>query len=207
MAGASITDLISSTIAILWVTTENYNMVRDDKGLREAFHEAGRGLLLVEEALQIAKTQLDARDLAGDPQTAMSSMEACNTKAKLSESIFKDVAQAPETSRFERYKTAVKRVGKENTIEVLVTGMMNDTCDLANDSAIEAAMKDQVKGLRDAIDKLSTAEPSVPKEPWGNSFSNSGSGKQFNNTKGTQYNSTDGGKQFFGNFSGSVTFS
>ena len=100
MTGANVTSLISSTIAILKATTKDYNIVNDDKDLREAFHGAGRGLLLVEEALQTAETQLDGRGLAGDPRSAMSSLEACNTKAKLSESIFKDVAQAPETARF-----------------------------------------------------------------------------------------------------------
>ncbi|RYP70088.1 hypothetical protein DL771_005705 [Monosporascus sp. 5C6A] len=207
MAGAHITTgLISSTIAILRATFENYNIVKGDKGLREAFHGAGRGLLLVEDALQTAKIQLDGRDPAGDPGTAMGPLEACNVKAKLSESIFKDVAQGPEALRLQRYKTAVRREGKENTAEALVTGMMNDACDLANNSAIEAAMKDQVKGLRDAIDELSTMEPSVPNDPLGISFSNSGSGRQFNNTEGTQYNTTDNGKQFFGNFTGAVTF-
>ncbi|RYP16756.1 hypothetical protein DL765_004933 [Monosporascus sp. GIB2] len=206
MAGADITDLISSTIAILRATIENYNLVKGDKGLRVAFHGAGQGIFLVEEALQTTKFQLDGRDLAGDPQTAIRSLEACNIKAKLLESIFKDVAQGPEASRLERYITAVRRESKENTAEALVTGMMNDACDLANNSTIEAAMKDQVKGLRDAINELSTMESSVPNELLGDSFSNSSSGRQFNNTKGTQYNSTDGGKQFFGNFTGAVTF-
>ncbi|KAF8849318.1 hypothetical protein BDZ45DRAFT_680600 [Acephala macrosclerotiorum] len=198
MTNANVTSLVSSTIAILKATTKSYNIVSDDKGLRDAFHEAGRGLLLVEEALQ---------PLAGDPQSAMSSLEACNAKAKLSESIFKDVAQALEASRFERYKVAVRQVGKGNMVEVLVKGMMNDACDLVKNSAIEAAMKTQIKGLHDAIDKLSTMEPSVPNEQLCNTFSNYGSGSQFNAPRGTQNNSTGSGNQFPGaSFSGPVHF-
>ncbi|KAH7370321.1 hypothetical protein BKA65DRAFT_488176 [Rhexocercosporidium sp. MPI-PUGE-AT-0058] len=208
MAGTNVTSLISSTIAALEATTKHYNTVKDDKGLREAFHEAGRGLLLVREALQGANTQLDGRNLAGDPQSAIRSLQACNTKAKLSESIFKDVAQAPETSRFQRYKAAVQRHGQGRTVEVLTTGMMKDVCDLAENDAIKAAMEDHVKGLREAIDKLSKMEPSVPNEGSGNSFSNFG-GEQFNAPGGTQ-NITKGegkGPQLPGaNFYSTVSF-
>ncbi|KAK4206118.1 hypothetical protein QBC37DRAFT_301447 [Rhypophila decipiens] len=193
----------SGTIAILKATTKHYNIVSNEKSLRGAFHEAGRGLLLVEEALQAAETLLDGRGL----QSVMNSLESCNTKAKLSESIFRDVAEAPERARFERYKAAVRRDGKGNTVEALVEGMMEDVCDLAKESAIEAAMETHVKALRDAIDKLSGMEPSVPTEGSGDMYSNSGSGTQFNAPRGTQNNNTGSGHQFTGpSFSGPVTF-
>lgn len=207
MTGANATGLISEIIAVLKDTTKDYNILNDDKGLREAFHEAGRGLLLVEEALQSARIQIDPCSLAGDHQRAMILLDDCNTKAKVSKSIFKDVAQAVETSRFERYKTAVRQEGKGNTVEVLVKGMMNDISDLAKDSAIEIVMDDQVTGLREAIDKLSTMEPSIPNQGSGDTFSNFGSGNQFNAPGGTQNNNTGSGNQFPGAvFSGSVTF-
>lgn len=207
MTSVNVINLISSTIDALKATTKDYNIVNDDKGLHETFHEAGRGLLLVEQALQTVKDQLDGHDLAGDAKSAISSLEACNTKAKLSESILKDVTQAPDASRFEHYKTAVRRKGKGNTVEVLVMGMMNDACDLARASAIEAAMEDQVKGLRHAIDRLSTMEPSVPNDQWANTFSNYGSGSQFNAPGGTQNNNMGSGNQFPGaSFSGTVHF-
>ncbi|KAF2477160.1 uncharacterized protein BDR25DRAFT_208321 [Lindgomyces ingoldianus] len=207
MAGTNVTNLISSTIAILKATTKNYNIVKDDKGLREAFHEAGRGLLLVEEALQTAKIQLDARGSAEDPQSAMSSLEACNTKATLSESIFKDVAEAPETSRFESYKAAVQQQGKGKTAEVLTLWMMKDVCELAENDTIKEIMQNQVKGLRDAIDKLLKMEPSVPKEGSGNTFNSYDDSRQFNAPGGTQDINTGSGNQFSRTiFSGSVTF-
>ena len=207
MTGVNVNSLISSAIAILEATTKEYNIINDDKGLREAFHEAGRGLLLVQEALRTAETQLDIHGLAGDPQSAMSSLEACNAKAKLSESIFKDVAQAPESSRFERYKAAVQQQGKEKTAEVLTLGMMKDVCDLAENDKIKATMRDQVKGLRNAIDKLSKMEPSVPNEGSGNMFNSYGDSRQFNAPGGTQNNNTGSGNQFTGaSFSGPVNF-
>ncbi|KAM4066693.1 hypothetical protein HRG_000752 [Hirsutella rhossiliensis] len=86
-------------------------------------------------------------------------MKERNTKAKMSENIFKAVPQAPQpqTSRFEGYKAAARQEGQGRTVEVLVVGMMEDVCALAEipeNGAITPGMEDQVKGLHDAIDKL-----------------------------------------------------
>jgi len=207
MLDGNVTSLISSTIDILKASTENYQIVKDDKGLREAFHGAGRALHIVEEALHTAKTQLNGRSLAGNPQSSMTSLEACNTKAKLSESIFKNVAQAPETARFESYKEAVQQQGNGKTVEALALGMMKDACDLAENDAIKAEMEHYVNRLRDAIDKLSKMEPSVPNESSGHNFYAYDDSRQFNALGGTQNNNTGSGNQFPGaSFSGAVSF-
>ncbi|KAH7115656.1 hypothetical protein EDB81DRAFT_820371 [Dactylonectria macrodidyma] len=203
----TVTDLISSTITTLEAATHHYNVVKDDKGLRGAFHEAGRGLLLVGQALQTAKTQLGGRNVAGDPQTAMGSLKECNTNAELSKSIFNAVAQAPETSRFERYKEAVRQEGKRRTVEVLMMVMMNDVCALAENGAFRAGMEDQVNGLRGATEKLSKLEASVPNEGSGDTFTHFGSDDMLNAPGGTVNKSTGSGNHFPGaTFSGSVAF-
>ena len=207
MAEPNAIGLISSMIAILKGATKDYNTVSNEKSLREAFHEAGRGLLLVEKALKTAETQLVGRDVVEKSQRAIDSLAACGTKAKLSQSIFKDVAQTAETSRFETYRETVRRLGKENRVEVLVTGMMKDICDMAEDSVTEAAMQTQVLALRNAIDKLSKMEPPLPIEQSGDVYCNSGSGSQFNAPRGTQNNNTGSGNQFPGaTFSGTLHF-
>ncbi|KAL9570476.1 hypothetical protein ACKAV7_005407 [Fusarium commune] len=202
---ATVTNLISTTTTNLEAATGHYSVVKGDKGLREAFHEAGRGLLLVGRALQTAKTQLGGRDLAGDPQSAMDSLKECNTNAELSKNIFNAVAQAPETSRFECYKEAVRQDGKGRTVEVLMMGMMNYVCVLAKNDAIRAGLEDQVNALRGAIEQLSKMEPSVPKdEP---TFTHYGSGDQLNAPGGTVNKSTGSGNHFPGaTFSGSISF-
>lgn len=209
MADANIINLIVSTINTLQATSKYYEVVKDDNGLREAFHEAGRGVYLVGQALESANSQLiNRQNLIGDSQRAMNPLESCNTRARLSENVFKIVAEAPETARQERYKAAVTQEGKGNTVEVLVKAMMCDICELVQRSAIEAVMKDQVKGLRDAIEKLSMMKPSVPNEEPGHIFANYGSGSQYNTPWGTQNITTGNGNQFPGaTFSGSVTFS
>ncbi|KAH7134139.1 hypothetical protein EDB81DRAFT_886947 [Dactylonectria macrodidyma] len=207
MANTGVTSLISDIINTLKAAAKDYNAVNNDKTLPETFHEAGRGLSTVREALKTANSQLQKRDQAGDPQNAISTLEACNAKAKLSLNIFEEVSEEPETSRFEHYKTAVGRGGRGNLVEALVVGMMNDICALAKDSAIEATMETQIKALRDAIDTLSNMEPSVPDEQSKKAFSHFGSGHQFNATGGTQNNNVGSGKQFLGDIRGeTVTF-
>ncbi|KAM6516690.1 hypothetical protein FALCPG4_014864 [Fusarium falciforme] len=192
---AIVTALISSTITTLEEVIHHHNDVKDDNGLPEAFHEAGRGLLLVNQALQAAQ-----RNSAKEPQSAMSPVWACNTKANSSASIFKAVAKAPETWRFKVYEAAVRQEGNGQTVEVLVVGMMNDVCALAENFAIQ----DQVKGLREAIEKM---EPSLPKEGSGDTFTHYGSGDMLNAPDGTVNKSTGSGNHFPGaTFSGSVTF-
>ncbi|RYC84217.1 hypothetical protein BFJ63_vAg12903 [Fusarium oxysporum f. sp. narcissi] len=204
---ATIIDLISTTITTLEAATGHYSVVKGDKGLPEAFHEASRGLLLVGWALQTAKTQLGGRDLAGDPQSAMDSLKECNTNAELSKNIFNAVAQAPETLRFECYKEAVRQEGKGRTMEVLVIGMMNNVYVLAKNNAIRAGLEDQVHALRGAIEQLSKMEPSVPKEGSDNTYNHYSSGDQFNAPEGTQNITKGNGPQFpGGNFHAPLSF-
>ncbi|KAK7397765.1 hypothetical protein QQX98_012866 [Neonectria punicea] len=208
---AAVTNLISSTITTLDAATPHYNAVKDDRDLREAFHEAGRCLPLVRQVLQTANARLAERNLAGDPQSAqsaqsaMNSMKECNAKAMILENIFKAVAQDTSTSTFERYRSAARLGGQGWTVEDWMMRMMNDVCALAENDAIRAQMEDQVKGLCDAIERLSKMEPSVPRS--GGTFTLTGPGDQFNAPDGTQNISTGSGNQFPGAaFSGSVQF-
>ncbi|KAH6681006.1 hypothetical protein F5X68DRAFT_211698 [Plectosphaerella plurivora] len=193
----------SDTIQTLQAATRHYNDVQNDKGLQESFHESGRGLELVAEALQIANAQLARRDMTGDLQ---GTMKEFNVKAKITESIYQAVAQSPGTSKFQPYKDAVGQMGQGRMVEVLVTGMMKDVCAMAQNDAIKTEMEGQVNRLQDAIKKLSTMEPSLPAES-GGTFTHHGSGDQINAPGGTQRISKGSGPQFHEtNFHAPITF-
>ena len=166
----TISNLFAHTINAVEAATNYYNSVKDDRSLREAFHEAGRSQSFVRQALQAANSNLGDRE---PTEKAAELVEACHAKAKLSEGIFKEVAQAPENSRFERYKEAVQE-RKGSTVEALAVGMMKNMCELAEDDTMKAAMEDRVVELRDAMAKLSKMEPSVPTEEAGHNFTNWG---------------------------------
>ncbi|KAL2015415.1 hypothetical protein VTK56DRAFT_5510 [Thermocarpiscus australiensis] len=198
----TVSNLFADTIDVVEAAATYYNSVKDDKSLREAFHEAGRSQGLVRQALQAANSNLGDRE---PTEKTAELVKACHAKAKLSEGIFKEVAQAPEDSRFERYKEAV-RERKGSTVEVLTVGMMKHMRELAEDDAMKPAMEDRVVELRDAMAKLSKMEPSVPTEEAGHNFTNWGR-DQIYAPGGTVNRSEGTGNHFPGApFSGSVTF-
>jgi hypothetical protein len=136
----------------------------------------------------------------------MDSLKECNTNAELSKDIFNAVAESPETSRFDRYKEVVRQKGKGRPVEVLMMGIMNYVCALAENGAIRDRMEDQINALRGAIEKLSKMEASVPNEKSGNTFTHYGSGDMLNAPGGTVNKSTGSGNHFPGaTFSGPVT--
>jgi len=187
--------------AVLQTATRHYHAVKDDQGLPEAFHEAGRGLTLVVSTLQSVQLfggRALARDVSRD----------CNPNATTAMSMFQNVAQAPQTSRLEQYTAAVRQQGEGSRVEDLVMSMMRGLlCNLASHSAIKGEMESQVRALEVAMGKLKAMGPSVPSERSANMFSNYGPGSQFNAPGGTQNNNTGGGKMFSGNsFPGDVTF-
>ncbi|EWZ86334.1 hypothetical protein NW765_001377 [Fusarium oxysporum] len=137
----------------------------------------------------------------------MDSLKECNANAELSKDIFNAVAQAPETSRLECYKEAVRQEGKGRMVEALMMGMMNYVCVLAENDTIRAGLEDQVNILRGAIEQLSNMEPSVPNKGSGNTFTHFGYGDMLNVAGGTVNKSTGSGNHFPGaTFSGPVTF-
>jgi hypothetical protein len=58
---STVSKLFVDTINAVEAATNYYNSVKDDRSLREAFHEAGRGQGLVRRALQAADSNLGGR--------------------------------------------------------------------------------------------------------------------------------------------------
>ncbi|EFR03974.1 SesA protein [Nannizzia gypsea CBS 118893] len=186
MASKGFTALISITISILTsITRDCYTVIEEDKTLRDSFHEAGRGLPFIEEALRAIKSELNGRDIN---ELTTASLETCSSKSQIAERVFRDVALAPADSRCSLYTATVRREGKGNSVEELVKEMISDVCNMVKDSAIEEPLKIHIKALRKAIKKLSNMEPSVPEEPSDGGISYHGSGNQFNALGGTQNN-------------------
>jgi hypothetical protein len=200
----SANESIPDTIANIKATTEHYKIVYDDKDLPKAFHEAGRGLLLIQNALETAEPELCENGLVDGQASAL---EACNRKSKQSESVIREVVAEQKLSRYVRYKSAVQEKGEGHKLEVLIRGMMQDVCNLAENNMVKAVTEQQIQGLRDAMDKLSKMEPSVPSEDSGHTFSSHDTSHQFNAIGGTQNNNPGNGNQFSGStFNEAVNF-
>lgn len=190
--------MFSSIIDTVQTAGAHYESVKEDMSLREAFHGAGRGLSLVNQALRAAQYTW-----RGGSSRAIELLKSCQSKGESSEQIFRAVAEAPKTSRLEEYQVMVRQNNPEHTVEGLVVGMMKDLCAAADDLAIQ----DQVKGLNEAIKHLSRVEPSIAKEWSGDRFTHYGSGDMLNAPNGAVNKSEGHGNHFPGaSFTGTVSF-
>ncbi|BCS21504.1 uncharacterized protein APUU_21936S [Aspergillus puulaauensis] len=183
----------------------NYSKIRHDSHLPESLHGAGQALQSVQSALGCVQGRVGVYgDSVG---SCLQSLTACHAKAKLSEEIFIDVAQARTDRRVEAYGEAVRRKTGGRMIEQLAQGMVADLCILVSHSTAKGIMEGQMEQLRAEMERLSKMEPSISPTRPHNQFSSYGSGNQFNATGGTQNNNTGNGNQFSGaTFTGPVSF-
>ncbi|KAI0184169.1 hypothetical protein EV127DRAFT_444970 [Xylaria flabelliformis] len=115
------------------------------------------------------------------------------------------VAKVPDTKKLECYRMAVQQKSDGMTVEALVIGMMKHICEAAENHPSESSMEDQIRRLRDKMDKLSQMEPSIPKE--GHHFVARDNAHQFNSLGGDQNNISGSGTQFIrSHVNGGVTY-
>ncbi|KAM0415786.1 hypothetical protein ACHAPT_013247 [Fusarium lateritium] len=189
---------IQLTASTIGSAALQYDVVKGDTTLREAFHEAGRSLQLVQQALQESQSELP-----GATQKALDLIRKCNEKAEISKSLFLAVADASAGARQEAYAEAVQKRSNGETVEALAIGIATDVCELAETLAIQS----HIDELRAAIDRLNNAESSLPKAKPDGVFNHYGAGNQYNAPGGVQNISKGAGNHFPGaTFSNPVYF-
>ncbi|KAL6894708.1 hypothetical protein GGI43DRAFT_129698 [Trichoderma evansii] len=156
----------------------SYETVKGETELTETFHAAGSGLSLFEEALDIAKANI---------QAVTTSLQSCKKTAALLKTLFEEVSKAPPNKRLERYVAYVEKKGRSSLVENLVAKLMDDIYKTAKDHATGEDL-DKLNELQAASNKLKKMGPSVP-------FKQNGV-YQFVNTDGTQFNLVGDGKQY-----------
>ncbi|PON25200.1 hypothetical protein TGAM01_v205887 [Trichoderma gamsii] len=205
MAVTKSADPISNIVTAVQAAMSNYQIVQHDKRLGDTFHEAGRKLTLIDNALSTIQTKTQG-DIA---QAASTSLESCNITATSLETIFKKVSEAPIDERQQSYEAYIGPNGKSNLVEALAVKMMEHIRTLATECDMEKENERQLLvELQAEIKKLQDLKPSVPiEQKVANHFLNPGNGNQFNAAGGTQNNATGSGSQFSGvTFTGAVTF-
>ncbi|OJJ08346.1 hypothetical protein ASPVEDRAFT_47496 [Aspergillus versicolor CBS 583.65] len=203
MASTRFNRLASEAIDTVDTAERNYKTIRNDNHLPESLHGVGQTLQSVQGALRSIQGPVDRDSI----KACLQALTAFNTKAKLSERILVDIAQAPTDRRLEAYRQAVKKKPGGNMIEQLAIGMVADLSTLASRSTAKRSMEGQLEQLRAEVERLSKMEPSISETRPYNKFSSSGPGNQFNATGGTQNNNTGSGNQFASvTFTGPVNF-
>lgn len=185
MSGFEVIGVVSGIIATLDAVAKLSNAIKDSSGLPTAFRDVHQRLPLVALILkELGRTE--QADLHPDAWTAMSpTVESCQSKAKRLELIFNEILPQPLDLRLDRYWKAVRALGKGDTVESLMDGILADCQLLIGLRSIRASSRDRDSGCS------------------GGSCSGSGSGSggglkyasNFNTGGGTQYIYTGVGTQ------------
>ena len=201
MSGAeafAVLGAISSIIAIVDGTKQVYDAATNAQGLPKAFREVAARLPLVHTILVLAKQNIEGDAHKEFFDGAKDVVEGCKDKAKKLEELFQKVVPTDGASRAERYRLAVKSLGKGSRVETLMKEMLEDVQLLAINHSMATITDTQVKEVDDAIKEVAALPPSIPEHPIeGISFTatHSGSGS-INQAQRDQF-SNSGSGQFY----------
>jgi archaellum biogenesis ATPase FlaH len=164
MSGAEavlVIGLIGSLISIIDAAKKIYDAAGDAKGQPEEFRQVATRLPLVVEILRNAEaraSKLDETKLEAIKQT----LESCKAKAEELEKIFQKVIRKDDDKWFDRYKKALRTLGKGDKVEYLMEGIHKDTQLLVSEklmgTATEAEVKDDSEN-RICLQHLRTTDP------------------------------------------------
>ncbi|EHK99126.1 hypothetical protein M7I_4958 [Glarea lozoyensis 74030] len=155
MSGAEailVLGVISSVVAIVDGTKQVYDAASNAQGLPEAFREVAGRLPIVKNILGSAERNI--RDGHVD-EAACKSMKPLIDRCK-------KVLPADDATRWVRYVSAAKTLGKGGGVETLMKGLLDDVLLIASKHGMETARADQVEQLKKAIEELSAISHSIP---------------------------------------------
>ena len=163
MSGAEVIGIISSIIAIVGATAKLYAAATDASGLPEAFRDVAKRLPLVQKTLQAAWAHLNTNpdEAIGDALKPV--LADCEDKANRLKAIFEKVVPQADASRMERYLLAARTLGKGDTVESLMKGILVDIDLLTINRVANLPTGAEIAGLiRAAMEEVSAIRPSLP---------------------------------------------
>lgn len=205
MSGAEIIGVISGVIATIDAVTKLSSAIKDSNGLPTAFRDVHKRLPLVTLILnELGRAERSAH-LHDEAWMAMSpTLDSCRDKAERLELIFNQILPQPVDLRLDRYWKAVRALGKGDTVESLMEGILADCQLLIGFTSIKKNIpREHVAELKGALHKFSTTSPSDEDSlndgiHYNSSF-NTGSGTQYIYSGiGTQVNHLGNGAQYNG---------
>ncbi|OAL70006.1 hypothetical protein A7D00_5535 [Trichophyton violaceum] len=205
MSGIEVIGLISSIISIVDTAVKIHNALKDADRLPRAFQEVALRLPVVTDTLTAVKGHLEENGIdEATFRAIMPVVQACGENAEALKDILQEVTVSPDHSRLQRYRLAIRRLGKGSQVEELMKALLENVQLLAGNRAMQSATGAQVGEVLEAIHALSEVPPSAPDTPGSMTFSHYGTGSQFNNVdSGTQNINTGSGRQYVAN---SMTF-
>ncbi|KAK8087710.1 hypothetical protein PG997_002671 [Apiospora hydei] len=178
----------------------DYSNPSDPEELPAAFAEVLKHLPPVCDALACAKAQIEQRKDESTWAEVKDSMDQCKAKASSLESIYGKVVPSAAAQRMERYRNAVRGLGKGGRVEVLMEGILRDVKVLLTvDEGMKVAAEGHIRTLAEVMAQVSAIPPSLQDDGSASGIYNYGSGPQNVVTgEGQQYNNNNTGNQFNG---------
>jgi hypothetical protein len=165
MSGAeaiAVLGVISSVIAIVDGTKQVYDAASNAAGLPEAFREVAGRLPLVRNFLGSIDQHIRDQQVEEASCRAMRPLiDKCAERAKTLDGIFQKVLPPADASRWDRYISAARTLGKGGRVEILMKGLLDDVLLLASEHGMETATAHQVEQITKAIQDISSIEPSI----------------------------------------------
>ncbi|VBB80706.1 Putative HET containing-domain vegetative incompatibility protein [Podospora comata] len=164
MSGAEVIGIISGIIAIVDATAKVYNAANDALGLPGAFRDIATRLPLVRKTLQTVSRNLNNTNPDEEYCKAIKPvLKRCENRATQLDKIFKSVVPQADASRMERYVHAVRTLGKGDTVETLMKGILEDVQLLTSSRVAELPTETSVAAvIREAIEEVSAIPTSLP---------------------------------------------
>ncbi|RYP42862.1 hypothetical protein DL768_010175 [Monosporascus sp. mg162] len=164
MSGAEVIGLISGIIAIVNATIKVHDAAANASGLPEAFNDVATRLPLVRNTLQIICGHLNTTSPDEESCKVMKPvLERCEDRARRLEQIFEKVVPQADASRMERYWRTARTLGKGDTVESLMKGILDDVQLLTGNRVTKLAAGAEITELiRAAIEGVSAIPSSLP---------------------------------------------
>jgi len=162
-AAGLVIGIISGIIAVIDETMKVYDAATDASGLPEVFRDVAKRLPFVQDTLQAAQGHLETNLDKASCNAMKPVLEGCKEKANRLAAIFEKVVPPADASRTDRYLLAARTLGKGDTVESLMKGILDDIHLLTSNRTINLPTRAEIAALiRVAIAEVSAIPPSLP---------------------------------------------
>ncbi|KAK2595214.1 hypothetical protein QQS21_007067 [Conoideocrella luteorostrata] len=199
---------IASTIAAVQTISSTCKAIQHFRDLPKEFKEVSRTLPLTEDTLSLARDQLQGTVLDDSSKIALEPIiRGCEERAKKLQAIFLKVQNGMKDTKdgsvLELYRNSLLRLGKTHRVETLMQGILRGLDALATNQLFRLAAQSHMAQLKEAINRLSTMEPSIPDSDFDSSSTifnqsihSNGAGYQIHNSGHDHKTNIGSGKQY-----------
>jgi len=184
MSGLEVIGGISAIITLLDTSIKFYDNTRNDIKLPETFESVRNRLPVILRILQTCRNDLEpGKDsIPSDVCDALENiLDSCSEKVRKLREIFEIVIPGEKDTWKKRYAKIIRRFGKGNKVEELMTTLTQDVQLIVNHNAVNSATPGQNAELEDILKEMKSVKTSIPDEEHTVLAFNSGGGAQTNN--------------------------